>query len=102
MLEDLLQKRQMIYDKTLKGLKVQCRFSETIFLKKTLKTALNTFFFFFLNIPLFYMFWQSNMLSITFFYLLSFDRAGEKPLTCFYFTDYKYGRQSSYEYFRGQ
>lgn len=47
MLEDLLQKRQMIYDKTLKGLKVQCRFSETIFLKKTLKTALNTFFFFF-------------------------------------------------------
>lgn len=36
----------MIYDKTLKGLKVQCRFSETIFLKKTLKTALNTFFFF--------------------------------------------------------
>lgn len=48
MLEDMLQKRQMIYDKTLKGLKVQCRFSETIFLKKTLKTALNTFFIFFL------------------------------------------------------
>lgn len=61
----------MIYDKTLKGLKVQCRFSETVFLKKTLKTLLllNTFSFFFLNIQLFYMFWQSSMLSITFQYV---------------------------------